>query len=61
MQDYPWLLRRRREKDAHLVVTYPRFLAMSPVKNSLTQGWKLEKITGFAESASSGERDLLAL
>ena len=61
MQDYPWLLRRRREKDAHLVVTYPRFLAMSPVKNSLAQGRKLEKITGFAESAASGERDLLAL
>lgn len=62
MQDYPWLLRSRRvEKNAHLVVTYPRFLAMSPVKNSLLHGRELERITGYAESAASGERDLLSL
>lgn len=62
MQDYPWLLRSSRaEEDSHLVVTYPRFMAMSPVKNSLSHGRELEKVTGYAESAASGERDLLSL
>ena len=63
MQDYPWLMRSSHvlRNHCHRVVSFPRFLAMSPVKNSLARGQELEKTTGFAESAASGERDLLSL
>lgn len=63
MQDYPKLMHKYREAlkitDSHLVITYPREIAWSPVKNSLERGHELEKKTGHAESAASGERDLL--
>ena len=63
MQDYPKLMRVYRESlkitNSHLIITYPREIAWSPVKNSLSRGRELEKKTGHAESAASGEHDLL--
>lgn len=75
MQDYPKLLHTIKSNhnynynhnhnldmdDNHLVLTYPRYMAWSPVKNSLERGVEAEKKTGHAESAASGERDLLDL
>lgn len=71
MQDYPKLLHTIKSNhqnqnhlnvdDTHLVLTYPRYMAWSPVKNSLERGVEAEKKTGHAESAASGERDLLEL
>ena len=63
MQDYPKLMRQYQDslkiENSHLVITYPREIAWSPVKNSLARGHELEKKTGHAESAASGEHDLL--
>ena len=63
MQDYPKLMRVYRESlkitNSHLIITYPREIAWSPVKNSLSRGRELEKKTGHAESAARGEHDLL--
>ena len=65
MQDYPKLLHTLKHilqvDTSHLVITYPRSMAWSPVKNSLERGREMEEKTGHAESAASGERDLLEL
>ena len=65
MQDYPkLLLQASKEMEVNrtcLVVTFPRFMAWSPVKNDYQRAAMLKAKTGFEESPRSGEADILAL
>lgn len=64
MQDYPKLLLQYPElkvNHTHLIITYPRFLAWSPVKNAPARAKIQAAKTGNPESAASGEADQLAL
>ena len=65
MQDYPkLLLQASKEMEVNrtcLVVTFPRFMAWSPVKNDYQRAALLKAKTGFEESPRSGEADILAL
>ena len=65
MQDYPkLLLQASKEIEVNrtgLVVTFPRFMAWSPVKNDYQRAALLKAKTGFEESPRSGEADILAL
>lgn len=65
MQDYPkLLLEASREMPVNrdcLVVTLPRFMAWSPVKNDYARAAALKAKTGFEESPRSGEADVQEL
>lgn len=64
MQDYPKLMMSNSfsvENRSHVIVTYPRFLAWSPVKNSPARGRELLAKTGHEETARSGENDQISL
>lgn len=65
MQDYPKLLLQASKEipvnRTCLVVTFPRFMAWSPVKNDYERAAQLKAKTGFEESPRSGEADILAL
>lgn len=65
MQDYPKLLLKVKKsvpvKDTCLVVTFPRFMAWSPVKNDYERAAILKQKTGFEESPRSGEADIQEL
>ena len=65
MQDYPKLLLQASKtipvnRDC-LVVTLPRFMAWSPVKNDYVRAAALKARTGFEESPRSGEADVQEL
>ena len=63
MQDYPKLLfeaQKQLEVNSKcLVVTFPRFMAWSPVKNDYQRAAILREKTGYEESPRSGEADIL--
>lgn len=63
MQDYPKLLfETKKELDVNstcMVVTFPRFMAWSPVKNDYQRAALLKSKTGFEESPRSGEADIM--
>ena len=63
MQDYPKLLfeaQKQLEVNSKcLVVTFPRFMAWSPVKNDYQRAAILKEKTGYEESPRSGEADIL--
>lgn len=65
MQDYPKLLLQAKKQltvnDQCLVVTFPRFMAWSPVKNDYERAAALKAKTGFEESPRSGEADIMEL
>lgn len=64
MQDYPKLLLQYPDagvRGNHVIVSYPRFLAWSPVKNAPARAKEQEAKTGNPESAASGEADQLRL
>lgn len=65
MQDYPKLLLETKKEvpvnTTCLVVTFPRFMAWSPVKNDYTRAALLKEKTGFEESPRSGEADIMEL
>ena len=64
MQDYPKLLLQYPDagiRGNHAIVSYPRFLAWSPVKNAPARAKEQEAKTGNPESAASGEADQLRL
>lgn len=65
MQDYPkLLLQASKSMEVNrvcLVVTFPRFMAWSPVKNDYERAAILKSKTGFEESPRSGEADILDL
>ena len=65
MQDYPKLLLETKKEESVnstcLVVTFPRFMAWSPVKNDYTRAAMLKEKTGFEESPRSGEADIMEL
>lgn len=63
MQDFPKLGLEYPDaqiRRSHLVVTYPRWMAWSPVKNAPATAKLQEAKTGNPGSAASGEADLLA-
>lgn len=65
MQDYPKLLLStshcEKINTTCLVVTIPRFMAWSPVKNDAVRAALLREKTGFEESPRSGEVDVWTL
>ena len=66
MQDYPKLLLQASKEQQNinttcLVVTFPRFMAWSPVKNDYNRAKALFDKTGYEESPRSGEHDILDL
>ena len=65
MQDYPKLLFEAKKvmevNPTCLVVTFPRFMAWSPVKNDYERAAILKSKTGFEESPRSGEADIMEL
>lgn len=64
MQDYPKLAFEAQKQiqvnPTFLVVTFPRFMAWSPVKNDYQRAAILYEKTGFEESPRSGEADILS-
>ena len=65
MQDYPKLLFEAKKvmevNPTCLVVTFPRFMTWSPVKNDYERAAILKSKTGFEESPRSGEADIMEL